>query len=995
MANEASACAEVLLGRGAKVNVRNRGGWTPLVSATKLGQDECVRVLIEKGADVNFPASDGTTPLIAASRLRSPSLLKMLLAAGADATAVDWAGRTALDSAIASGRPNLVQLLQRAAPNVQSSAEDDPLLRLVRTGTPKEVRRLLRQRSDLPQELLDTALVFSLDRRTGSIKMLRTLLAAGANASTRDATGRPVLCMVEHCASVGVSGVEALLAAGADVDATDALHGGVTALHSAARGSTNLAAALIEGGANVDAVADGGETPLFVAVRHGAVPVVVALVRAGAAVDAQTADGESVFEVAHRARRPEVIEAMVQVSDEAQQAEAASGGVVAIRRGSSTRRSLDRQLLTAVADGKVELVRWLLKVGASADGRDESGRPALLVALKAGATMVRLLLEAGVDVDARPRSGPTALNDAAARYPHLVPLLLDAGASTEVSCEGGETALVAAVQSGEDEVVSQLLEVGANPNVVLDNGQTVLALAVDSGTPETVRILLEAGADVAAARSADGRSMLEDARQQNSPVVGSMADVLRAHGSTIGRKKRRRSDEVVELSDSSSPSDSASSPPPSTPPPASPTPSPSASTNSFETQEEGQARQSPLPPSPPPATVDDLVDAAARGDGGRIRELLDSGVDVNGTAESGQTALHATIGTVDDDGVVLHLLLADGAHRDARNRDGCTALYLACARDPIRAQLLLVSGADVSARCERGRTPLHSAVQAGSVLIVSRLLQAGAQVNVVDDDGYTPLIVAATRGSRPHVQILLGAGADVTQTLPNGDSALAIATREGKVAVALLLKQVTGSSKGTEEEEAPIVVDEGDETDVEMSVPEPTRFAAPDMSTATAAELRGRSYFRPLLLPSDAPFALIGATTSPAFVIVSDPNSRAFLICRMTVEGLLDQLLLQPLPCGRVGVGGTACIFPTASAALVALGLEPGVAPPPVEPTIRDVQYMLSALEKLGVPAETVDRAAATCFHSAPFRQWLVATMRASDHQKDIVKLIVDEVNTL
>ena len=55
--------AEMLIGKGADVNMKRKGGWVPLHDAAWTGQEQLVELLIAKGANVNTENSGGETPL--------------------------------------------------------------------------------------------------------------------------------------------------------------------------------------------------------------------------------------------------------------------------------------------------------------------------------------------------------------------------------------------------------------------------------------------------------------------------------------------------------------------------------------------------------------------------------------------------------------------------------------------------------------------------------------------------------------------------------------------------------------------------------------------------------------------------------------------------------------------------------------------------------------------------------------------------------------------
>lgn len=97
-----------LLAKGAKPNVRNDRGVTPLSLAVALGWIEGAQALLGQGAQVNDPGDSGETPLIGAVHLRNLPLVRVLLAAGADPTRADNSGRSARDYAELLGKDSAI-----------------------------------------------------------------------------------------------------------------------------------------------------------------------------------------------------------------------------------------------------------------------------------------------------------------------------------------------------------------------------------------------------------------------------------------------------------------------------------------------------------------------------------------------------------------------------------------------------------------------------------------------------------------------------------------------------------------------------------------------------------------------------------------------------------------------------------------------------------------------------------------------------------------------
>ncbi|WP_188595805.1 ankyrin repeat domain-containing protein [Thermocladium modestius] len=126
-----------------------------------------------------------------------------------------------------------------------------------------------------------------------------------------------------------------------------------------------------------------------------------------------------------------------------------------------------------------------------------------------------------------------------------------------------------------------------------------------------------------------------------------------------------------------------------------------------------------------PASVPDylserLLNAAAEGDVGRVKELLGLGVDPN-----------------------------------VKNNDGYAPLHYAAIRGNLDVVKYLVEhGADVSARDAGGNTPLHDAAMEGKLDVVKYLVEHGANINARNKDGMTPLDAAMKRRRRDVIDYL-------------------------------------------------------------------------------------------------------------------------------------------------------------------------------------------------------------------------------------------------
>ena len=148
-----------------------------------------------------------------------------------------------------------------------------------------------------------------------------------------------------------------------------------------------------------------------------------------------------------------------------------------------------------------------------------------------------------------------------------------------------------------------------------------------------------------------------------------------------------------------------------------------------------------------------LFYAAAYGDRGMIRCLIENGYDVNMKDSYGGNALEWA--AQENRIANAKMLIENGCDVNNLNGEGMTALYTACAEGNTEmAKLLLDNNAEPD-RTEDA-TPLIIASCYGKCECIKLLLEQGADVNTIDNEGRTALFYAMVYG-QDNIEKLLSA----------------------------------------------------------------------------------------------------------------------------------------------------------------------------------------------------------------------------------------------
>ncbi len=309
--------------------------------------------------------------------------------------------------------------------------------------------------------------------------------------------------------------------------------------------------------------------------------------------------------------------------------------------------------------------------------------------------------------------------------------------SINAPTKSGETPLIAAITTGDDELVQLILQRGASVEARCADQITPLMHAVNIGSLSIAELLFRKGAQVDT--TVTGWTALHRAADLvNIPMV----ILLLAKGADIEAR---------------SPKDFT------------PKKHPLARLGSdFEDYDEVDA-----------SDADEgwtaLLRAATNGQEVMVRLLIEKGADIEAKSPNNGTPLIcAAEGNHED---VVEYLLKNGANVHAEDNFGWKPLHRAMVNRGGAgvAQVLITHGADVNARCSYRKTPLHHAIEKGNDSMVSFLLAAGADFEARDIAERTPLHTAIESRLENMVHILLEAGADADAKDKSGHDALGAA----------------------------------------------------------------------------------------------------------------------------------------------------------------------------------------------------------------------------
>jgi ankyrin repeat protein len=491
---------KILLSKGADAANTRVDGITALMTASVGGHAEAVKLLLENGADATIADGEGVTPLMNAAENGTVAVVKLLTESTEDPVAylnsVSNTGFTALIVAAAHGHLPVMEYLLDAGADVNVPHENGlTALMYAAAGGHVDAMKMLmdKGKADIHARHSNEGTAFMEAAMGGFLDAMQLLIDRGAAIDFVDAEGVTPLMAVASLGNLEAQSliIENLKKKMNDQELKDHINlfadsGGSSVMFAASGGHADCTKALMEYGADINAVAAAtpeylvkvkkqmeegsysepdphvnGVTALHVAAQRGHLECVQVLIDAGANVSIPDVENRTPLMLAVKANHGDTAIALVKGGADPNTVYTDDEGIE------------HNILMDAITVENEEFAKLLAEKGADLYFVDDTKVSTLLQASHRGLKdTVAVLLEKHA-----------ASGNAKEGY-------------VDDASDEGITPLIAASSEGHTEIVQALIAAGANVDKVDKDGTNALMAGSARANVEAVKALLEAGAKV-------------------------------------------------------------------------------------------------------------------------------------------------------------------------------------------------------------------------------------------------------------------------------------------------------------------------------------------------------------------------------------------------------------------------------------------------------------------------------------------------------------------
>lgn len=290
--NGHSDCCELLLEHRARVNARDCHMFTALHAAARIGDAHLVDVLINNKADFEAKDAQLMTPMHYAAAGDFDSVVEILLAKKADVNSIGAEGKTPLCCACEYGATHTAALLMSRKANVRHQGEDNmtPLHWACQNNKPEVADLLLQHRRTIDAKTSKGRTSLHLAVWSKSFDTAELLIRKRASIEAQ--CSRSLRPLHYACNNGDAAISRLLIGIGADVEATSTTN--LRPLHlTAMKGSEAVTALLLQKGVQIESRNSSGDRAVSLACAHGHLGVVKMLLDAGSALQLRASKGPS------------------------------------------------------------------------------------------------------------------------------------------------------------------------------------------------------------------------------------------------------------------------------------------------------------------------------------------------------------------------------------------------------------------------------------------------------------------------------------------------------------------------------------------------------------------------------------------------------------------------------------------------------------------------------------------------------------------------------